>query len=365
MTEPKEHRIFNADENLTQEISDPAVLSKTPLVSVKMCTYNHAPYIAQAIEGVLLQKTTFPIELVIGEDCSTDRTRDIVLDYQRKHPDIIRVIAWRQNVGGIRNGLCMNRTCRGKYIAYCEGDDFWHHPQKLQMQVDYLEGHPRAGLVHTDADWLVDRTGETIPCWHKRHHTITQGDIYEDLLVANQIINCTVCVCKEHLERIGSHAVWQRRFLTGDYPRSLLISMVAEIGYLNISTATRRELVNSASKSPDIRKNFAFFLNEYDVKEYFCQLRPPSSSTQELIRSNFHKRKLEYGYLMQDGSIARDSYAYLAERGLLGWTDRLHALGSRGKVQHIAAKAMTAVKDRIWNLRKARMCPTQGWRTSK
>lgn len=365
MSEKLECGTRDVDPLLFEEISDAAVLAKEPLASVKMTTYNHAPYITQAIEGVLLQRTTFPIELVIGEDCSTDHTRDIVLDYQRKHPDIIRVIAWRQNVGGIRNGLHVDRACRGKYIAFCDGDDFWHHPQKLQMQVDYLEGHPRAGLVHTDADWLVDQTGETIPCWHRRHHTITQGDIYEDLLVANQIIACTACARKEHIERIGSHAVWKRRFLMGDSSKWLLISMAAQIGYLNISTATRRELVNSASKSPDIRKNFAFFLSNYDVKEYFCQLRPPSSSTQELIQSNFHKKKLRYGYLMQDGSIARDSYAYLAKWGLLAWTDRLHALGSRGKAQHIAAKAMLAVKDRIRNLRSATTCPMQAWKRSK
>jgi glycosyltransferase involved in cell wall biosynthesis len=70
-----------------------------PLVSVKMITYNHAPYIAKAIEGVLNQKVNFPIELVIGEDCSTDGTREIVSDYQKKYPDIIRVITSDKNVG--------------------------------------------------------------------------------------------------------------------------------------------------------------------------------------------------------------------------------------------------------------------------
>ena len=97
MTEHNEHKNFKAGEIPCQKFSDPAVLSKNPLVSGKMITYNHEPYIAQAIEGVLIQETGFPIELVIGEDCLTDGTREIVFDYQRKYPDIIRVVTSEKN----------------------------------------------------------------------------------------------------------------------------------------------------------------------------------------------------------------------------------------------------------------------------
>src|SRR4030042_6002267 len=120
-----------------------------PLVSVKMITYNHAPYIAQAIEGVLQQKTNFPFELVIGEDCSTDGTRAIVLEYQRKYSDIIRVITSDNNVGAYENIRRTSKACRGRYVAFCDGDDFWHDPSKLQKQTDYLETHPECGLVYS------------------------------------------------------------------------------------------------------------------------------------------------------------------------------------------------------------------------
>ena len=123
-----------------------------PLVSARMITYNHAPYIARAIEGVLQQKTNFPFELVIGEDCSTDGTREIVFEYQKKYPDIIRVITSDSNVGSKKNGHRTSQACRGKYIAYCEGDDCWHHPGKLQKQVDYMESHPACGLVYSSYD---------------------------------------------------------------------------------------------------------------------------------------------------------------------------------------------------------------------
>src|SRR5512137_2891725 len=109
-----------------------------PLVSVSMLTYNHAPYIAQAIEGVLRQKTNFAFELVIGEDCSTDGTREIVLAYAAEFPRVIRVITSERNVGSTKNSWRTFRACVGKYIAWCEGDDYWHDMGKLQLQFDYL-----------------------------------------------------------------------------------------------------------------------------------------------------------------------------------------------------------------------------------
>lgn len=120
------------------EISDPAVMAITPVVSVKMITYNHGPYLAEAIEGVIAQKTDFPIELIIAEDCSTDNTREIALDYQRRFPQLIRVIYSDMNVGMMANGRRSLEACRGEFIAYCEGDDYWIDPEKLREQVAAL-----------------------------------------------------------------------------------------------------------------------------------------------------------------------------------------------------------------------------------
>ncbi|MGD0960005.1 MAG: glycosyltransferase [Methylomonas sp.] len=124
--------------NLQHEIADSAVFSVQPIVSVWMVTYNHGSYLAQSIEGVIAQKTDFPIELIIGEDCSTDNTREIALDYQKRFPHIIRVIYSDYNVGGFDNGQRVRQACRGEYIAFCEGDDYWIDPYKLQKQVAIL-----------------------------------------------------------------------------------------------------------------------------------------------------------------------------------------------------------------------------------
>ncbi|TVQ45483.1 MAG: glycosyltransferase [Saprospirales bacterium] len=115
-----------------------------PLVTVRTSTYQHSKYIEQCIQGVLNQKTSFPVEYIIGEDFSTDGTREIVCSYAKKYPDRIRVVISDRNEGVRGNGWRCKVRARGKYIALCEGDDYWSDPLKLQKQVDYLEQNPKA-----------------------------------------------------------------------------------------------------------------------------------------------------------------------------------------------------------------------------
>lgn len=115
-------------------------------VSVFMITYNHEKYISQAIEGVLMQQTSFKYEIVIGEDCSTDSTREIVVSYKKKYSDRIKLLLHDVNIGAINNHIVTFNACNGKYIAFCEGDDYWTDPYKLQKQVDFLEKNPKANF---------------------------------------------------------------------------------------------------------------------------------------------------------------------------------------------------------------------------
>jgi Glycosyltransferases involved in cell wall biogenesis len=112
-----------------------------PLLSIVTITYNQEPFISEAIKGILMQKTNFPVEYIIAEDCSTDKTREIIEKYQTQHNKIIRLITSNQNVGAIANEHRALLESRGKYIAFCEGDDYWTDPYKLQKQVDFLESH--------------------------------------------------------------------------------------------------------------------------------------------------------------------------------------------------------------------------------
>lgn len=124
-----------------------------PLVSVTVTTYQHAAYIKDCLEGILMQKTNFPFEIIIGEDESTDGTREICIEYAEKYPDKIRLFLRNRETSQLYdengkfvkrfNGLWTRMSARGKYIALCEGDDYWTDPLKLQIQVNVLEKHPQ------------------------------------------------------------------------------------------------------------------------------------------------------------------------------------------------------------------------------
>ncbi|HEX9927582.1 MAG TPA: glycosyltransferase, partial [Pyrinomonadaceae bacterium] len=133
-----------------------------PKVAVFMVAYNHARYIAQAIEGVLMQETDFPFKLFIGEDCSTDETRNICLSFKEKYPNKINLILNEKNLGGAPNALNVYKVCfeYGDYVAMCEGDDYWTDSRKLQRQIDFLEANPDFSVCFHPVKIIYEESGE-------------------------------------------------------------------------------------------------------------------------------------------------------------------------------------------------------------
>ena len=123
-----------------------------PLVSVVVITYNHEPYIKECLDGIISQKTDFPIEILVNDDCSVDNTASIIKEYELKYPRLFRCIYQKENQysKGIHPWSdILFPIAKGKYIALCEGDDYWIDPYKLQKQVDFMEIHPDYGFIGT------------------------------------------------------------------------------------------------------------------------------------------------------------------------------------------------------------------------
>jgi glycosyltransferase involved in cell wall biosynthesis len=249
-----------------------------PLVSALMITYNHIGYVARAIEGVLQQKTSFPIELVIGEDCSTDGTRECVLDYQKRYPDVIRVITSARNVGAKKNGLRSMKACSGKFIAVCEGDDYWHHPEKLQKQVDYMEKNPDCGMVCSNYDVMNAKTKMVIKDFitYKKWKIPDRFDpsyfISDD--VSSVILTCTVLyqrALSESIIRKDPYLHESDTFLMGDIQMWADISSMARIGYIPESLATYNVSEESATRSRDITRELHFSLSMSELILYLCE----------------------------------------------------------------------------------------------
>lgn len=132
------------------------------MVSIQCLVYNHEPYLRQCLDGIVMQKTNFRFEAIVHDDCSTDGSRKIIEEYADKYPDIIKPIyetenQYSKNDGSLRK--IVNARLIGKYIALCEGDDYWIDPLKLQKEVDYLESHLDVGMCFTNFDVKYEETG--------------------------------------------------------------------------------------------------------------------------------------------------------------------------------------------------------------
>lgn len=167
------------------------------MVSICCITYNHEEYIAQAIDGFLMQKTNFKIEILIGEDCSTDKTREIIEEYANKHPSVIKLITSETNVGPTKNTKRVISIASGKYVALCDGDDFWTDDRKLQRQIDFLENNAEFAIcchytrVIDDSATLVYKADKLVPFEYT----------YNDLLLGNrQETRTSSVVCRNSPE---------------------------------------------------------------------------------------------------------------------------------------------------------------------
>jgi len=155
---------------------------RTPLLSVCVITYNHASFIRQAIDSVLMQELDFTWEIIIADDCSTDGTREILLEYKAKYPDLIKLILQGENVGPSRNWYDLIYSTNSKYIAYLEGDDYWIDNKKLKTQYEHLENQPNINMCLHNAK-LVNIKGDVI------QDNIINSTISMKILDFNEIMN--------------------------------------------------------------------------------------------------------------------------------------------------------------------------------
>lgn len=236
------------------EVSDADQLVGDPLVSIVMVAFNHAGYIAQAIDGVINQQCDFSFELLIGEDFSTDKTREIVLDYQKKYPSIIRIIQSAENVGADANFKRTVLKSRGEYVAFCDGDDYWCSPSKLAGQVALIRENPAIGVVHTN--WVKSRYegGEWSVAWSRSAHRrmsieLLQGNLFHLFYFPKILRSCTLLLRRVDLLGYMNSQLGKKKYKFGDTVLAAYVTSQSEVSYLNEITAVYRVSPNSALRS--------------------------------------------------------------------------------------------------------------------
>jgi glycosyltransferase involved in cell wall biosynthesis len=208
-----------------------------PLVSVCVITYQHAAFIGQCLDSILSQETTFPFEILIGEDESTDGTREICMEYARRHPDRIRLYLRARALSSFEadgrtsrlNGTWTRRAARGKYVALCEGDDYWTATDKLAKQAEFLERHPDCSMCFHNAR-LVFEDGSEPPRLSHRNEEMQPFYDVTHLLRENFIQTASIFYRRSTL--VYPPPPWWYRMTVGDWPLLLLVSEHGPIGYL-------------------------------------------------------------------------------------------------------------------------------------
>jgi glycosyltransferase involved in cell wall biosynthesis len=199
-------------------------------VSVAMITYNHERFIAQAIESVLMQETHFPVELVIGEDCSTDNTRAIVQDYGARYPERIRLLLPENNLGVMPNFIATIKACQGRYVALCEGDDYWTDPCKLQKQIDFLEERSDYSACFHRTYRLIEATGE-MEVWRFRTQPLKRFYALDDIIRSGDFIRTGSVIFRHDLAQ--ELPAWFCTLPVGDWPLFILLAQEGWIGFLD------------------------------------------------------------------------------------------------------------------------------------
>ena len=261
-----------------------------PLLSVVTITYNHGPYIAQCIESVLAQRTDFPIEFIIADDCSTDRTKDICIEYARKYPEIIRMISSPTNAGAVMNEQRAFIAAKGKYIATCEGDDYWIRPDKLRKQIDFMDKNMDYSLCGTNGLILYDN-GAGCPIYFNR--IFESRDLLPNDIIGKWPFPTASIVIRANVR--DNWPEWTSKIYSGDQTLILIALSKGRVYGLGELCVVYRKNENPYSASvmaskeskayvPENHKILYTYFNEHTNGRFATEIKPVINSLEHIIK---------------------------------------------------------------------------------
>lgn len=263
-----------------------------PVVEIRCFTYNQSTYIKDALEGFVKQRTSFPFVAIVHDDASDDGTAEIIKQYANSYPDIILPIIEEENQYSKKDGSLGNvireasKTIGSKYIAWCEGDDYWIDPLKLQTQVDFLEMHPDYGMCYTKVKRYIEKAKCFKDIWGGENTSFAQ------LIKKNTIPTLTVLIKSDTYRLYNSQIKPENHnWKMGDYPIWLYCAHESKVGFLDITTGVYRVLENSASHHKNYLSRLEFSLSGNSILSYF--LNYFNEDTEEKDCVDFHISYIE------------------------------------------------------------------------
>lgn len=204
------------------------------IVSIRCTTYNQIDYIRQCLDSLVCQQTTFKYEIVLHDDASTDGTTEIVKEFVLRYPEIIKPIIQTENQyskhdGTIRRAMNAAISPTVKYIAFCEGDDFWMDPLRLQKQVDFLETHPNHSMVFNAVQYLYpDGRVEEIRRYNKN---LEECPVSDFILGGGGFVKLNSILYRREMRE--NYPEWAEKAPVGDSPLFLVLAIRGKVAYIN------------------------------------------------------------------------------------------------------------------------------------
>ena len=295
-----------------------------PLVAIQCIVYNHEPYLRDCLEGFVMQQTDFPFVAIVHDDASTDGSAAIIREYEEKYPDMIKPIYETENQYSKGNGIVtriMNASIEAtiaKYVAMCEGDDYWTDPLKLQKQVDFMESHPEYSLCFTNAKIRFNN-----------FEGVTINHIWDTYTIEDVIINNALNVSKRgdriitcgHTSTILYRASclplpsWTTKCFVGDEPLFIALAQYGKAKFLNEITSVYRDGVGVSSKDYDEEEYWKNRIKMYKIMNQGMEYRYNAIIKPIIAASYFTLSKLVW----KVGKIEkkRDAIVYLCKTLLI------------------------------------------------
>lgn len=290
-------------------------------VSVCCLAYNHELYIRDCLEGFVKQKTNFKYEVLIHDDASTDKTVDIIREYEAKYPDIIKPIYQSEN--RYSQGISIDEKyifpkAKGKYYAYCEGDDYWCNENKLQKQVDFMDAHPEySACVHNSF---------RLNCTSGEKTLISKAETDCDLSVEDMILRFSEYFQTSSVFYRKEYALLPDGFKSksfGDYQKAIYLALCGKVRYMNDIMSVYRFLSNGSwsqkQSETDVKINhnnevinLMYRLDEYTEQEYHEVIEKKILSKEVEILS----LEKEYSAILKNAAYRKE---YIRTCGLKGW----------------------------------------------
>ena len=271
-------------------------------VSVCVITYNHEKFVSKMLDSLLMQQTTFPYEIVVGDDCSTDNTVGILKDYQQRYPDKIRLLLQTQNLGlnGKFNALQTFAIAEGEYIAQMDGDDYLTSPHKLQKQVEMLDANPHYSASFHNAMTIYD--DQSAPSHLVNYLTKTEF-VLDDLIGEDEL--CFIATSSLMFRRQdfadNPDPEWTNLSTSGDIPRNIMFASRGPIGYIDEVMSVYRKNRGGAS----------FADNHYSSDFLFNRIQLYSNINKQFnykYNDRIEKNLAIYYYKLLFSKQYRDSY---------------------------------------------------------